>query len=168
MRALAHGVTQNNTMSWQKAVGCMPAEMHKERKLKQGIEINQGGAEDKIGTTGCTRRDKTDKNTVVETTCRIPNVDTLSSTKASLPLSFRGHCVGAVLSFPPSQVFWDFQQYSPQGDRRSLHGARLHAVAGGESHTHFSSTRNAVRSVCNHCPSIRLSACLSVSLSQIL
>lgn len=56
----------------------MPAKMHKERKLKQGIEINQGGAEDKIGTTGCTRRDKTDKNTAVETTCQIPNVDTLS------------------------------------------------------------------------------------------
>lgn len=78
MRALAHSVTHNNTMSWQKTVGCMPAQMHKERKLKQGIEINQGGAEDKVGTTGCTRREKTDKNTVVETTCQIPNMDTLS------------------------------------------------------------------------------------------
>lgn len=79
--------------------------MHKERKLKEGIEINQGGAEDKMGTTGCTRRGETDENTAVETTCQIPNVDTLSSTKVSLPLSFRGHRVGAVLSFPPSQVF---------------------------------------------------------------
>lgn len=62
MRALARVVTQNNTMTRQKTVGCMPAEMHKERKLKQGTDINQGGAEDKTGqqdAPGETRQTRT-------------------------------------------------------------------------------------------------------------
>lgn len=73
-------------------------------------------------------------------------------------VSFRSHRVGALLSFSPSKVFWDFPKYSPQGDRWRLHGARFHPVAGGESHTHFPSTRHIIWSVCY----LPLPPCMSV------
>lgn len=79
----------------------------------------------------------------------------------NVTVSFRGHCIGALLSISPSQVFWDFPKYSPQGDRRRLHGARFHPVAGGESHAHLPSTCHIVWSVCN----LPLPACVSVRLS---